>query len=194
MVLVLGYMALTGITLDRHELLGARIGANKGEVVQQLSRHGVEEVLPKLSVSPIISARNIDRINALSDAPGICLNDYGTSASAKFNFDPAEGPIGLVHDSSVKMSEISTIRTRDELISKLTQLLTQNNALEAFACITGNGWVRIAADSRSPDTAALIKYDVWVVNIPNTYSTAELDFVEGKLKGIKHRVRLFEPF
>lgn len=180
------------ISFKRTELLGAKLGASKQQVMRILGDSGVDDVLPELVGYPVITRKNIAQLQDLDAAPGICVSDYKNSKSAKFNFDSNNGPVGLVHASVKEFAALSPIKTRSELLEKLRELLSDEAGVEVFACIASSRWVRLKSGITDKDTALLLNYDAWTINVPGGYSTAQLQFADGRLSEINYRWRLFE--
>lgn len=197
---VLGFVALGVVVqqtffdiiwFDREELLGVRLGVHKQDVVKLLSQHGVDYVHPRLTHEVVIE--NVNQLGKLNDATGICVNDYrNDSKGLQVSFD-SDGHVILVHESVHKVAELSGVKTRSELIAKLRLMIGQSNGLEVYTCIPEARWVRIKDGIMDDDVEFLLKYDVWLFDMPGSYSGARFQFDDdGKLSKIKYRWQLFE--
>lgn len=179
------------IWFDRDELQGIRLGMRKEEVLDALTKNGIEHVLPRVLGEIAINRRNIDQIGKLQNAYGICVTSYSRGISAKVTLD-SSGLVNQVAYGSVRyFTDLSEARTRSELISRLKAMIEADDSIEAFACIPSAKWVRIGGGA-DDEEKLLLQYDSWAVDIPESYSGAKFEFEEGHLKKIRFRWQLFE--
>lgn len=180
------------LPIDRKELLGARTGESKSEVLRALAANGVDFVLPEVQDSTVIGPHNLRDLPKLNTALGVCIGNYAKGTSAKFNFDPSAGQVGLVQQSVHPVPELAGITSRSELMARLPDLMRRNPDIEAFACMPHQKWVAADQAMSGIERSELSRYDHWLVNVPGGYSVAEFKFASGKLARITYRWRLFE--
>jgi hypothetical protein len=180
------------IWMDRDNFLGIHLGASKDEVMRALAHRGVDSVLPELTSEVSINKGNIGQIERLRSLSGVCVNDYVQHRGAKFSFAPGSDVVLTEEMLGKRFPELFGVKTRQELMNRLSTLLLNGGGIEAFGCIPESRWVRIQNATGTEDVSLLLKYDLWVVDVPNSYSGARLQFSGDRLSRIRYRWQPFE--
>jgi hypothetical protein len=180
------------IWIERDEVLGVKIGDNKQAAARLLAQHGVQEVLPSLTKEIVISKGNIDEVAQLQNAYCIRVSDYKTGNNVQITFG-ADGRTNQVVQKSVNgFTDLSEGMTRNDVIAKLRLLLMTGSGMEAFSCIPDREWIHISDANSGDKMNYLFSFDVWGIDIPNSYSGARLEFRDDKVSKIRFRWQLFE--
>ncbi|WP_176462289.1 hypothetical protein [Ralstonia solanacearum] len=188
-IIVLGALAwllFPGIWIEREEALGVRVGDDKQTAVKSLSQHGVQDVLPLLLQEVSVSRKNIDELWKLERVDSICVNDHATATSVQIIFG-ADGVANQVELGSVKgFAELSEGMTRREVIAKLKMMMVGNDALVSFSCIRNIKWIRIDGGNQF-DLDYLFSFNVWSMDVPNSYSRVRIEFRDNRVSKIRFR-------
>lgn len=178
--------------IERQEYLGLKHGMTPQEVFDLLARSGVSHVLPRLEHEITITKKNVGMIKQLRSESGICITSDKEAIDLQISFD-REGRVTKAHYGSVrKLTELSEIKSKDELISKSRLMIERLDGLKVSACIPEVRWIRLS-EATEIDKQYLAQYGVWMFDEPNSYSGARLVFVESRLLKIEYQWRPYEP-
>jgi len=180
------------IWIERQEFLGLKYGMSPQEVLDVLTRAGGREVLPRLEREITITKKNIDTIEQLRDASGICITSYKESISLQVRFD-RDGSVTKTHESFRKFTELSEIKSKEDLLAKLRLMIERLDGLEVYTCIPEVRWVVVNEATEEADKQYLAQYGVWMFDEPDSYSKARLVFVGGRLSKVEYQWHLYEP-
>jgi hypothetical protein len=178
------------IWIERQEFLGLKHGMTQQEVIDVLARSEGIDVLPRLETEITITKKNIDTIERLMDASGICITSHKIDLQVSFD---REGRVTKAHYGSVrKFTELSEIKSKEDLLAKSRLMIERFDGLEVSACIPEVQWIRVS-ETTEKDKQYLAQYSVWLFDEPNSYSGVRLVFVEGRLSKIEYKWHLYEP-
>lgn len=180
------------IWIERQEFLGLKHGMTRQEVLDLLARRGKIDILPRLEQEITITKKNVGTIEQLRNVSGICITSYKEAIDLQVSFD-REGRVTKAHYGSVrKFSELSEIKSKEDLISKSRLMIEHLNGLEVSACIPEVRWIRVN-EATEIDKQYLAQYGIWMFDEPNSYSKARLAFVGGQLSKIEYQWHPYEP-
>lgn len=167
-----------------------RIGMSKQDVLSALSRDGVRIVKPVEGRVFYINYTNVDKLNRLSSAPGICIHgDLGRDIQISI----ANGSPKLIYSSIPAKSlteQVWPSSSLAELLRKIDRVIRGDSEIVAHNCIVGID--EIATSKAMDEASSISRFDHWFYYIPGSYSTAVLHFDQDKLLSIDYTHRLYE--
>lgn len=187
---VVVFTAACDFKLDEVDEL--RIGQSQEEVLQRLSRQGVQDVVPILEDSIVVKQNQIDELRKLYKSSGLCLSDY-SGVFIKLNFDRNNKLVELYTSPMMKSESfgIQVDQSKEEVISLLKKVLEDNSKVTIESCIFDHHWVRLKEIDKE-DLVYLQRYSLWRYHKSDSYSYITLKFEEEKLTEIKYHWRPYE--
>lgn len=176
--------------VERQEIFGIMLGMDKRAVLTALSPQGITEFLPVPVKEITIDGSNIDEIDQLKTDEGICVHDFKSARSLQVSFDTSGNIARFIEPSVKKFTNLSGVKTREDLFLKLRPLIKNESGILVFQCFPGEGWKKIPSD----DIKSLLKYDSWIFLEPQGYSEVRLFFENDNLAKIKYRHWQHEPW
>lgn len=189
---VLCLIVASACDFDMDELDTLKIGQSQIEVLHQLSKQNIQDVLPMIDNLVVIEYSEIDELSKLYNSSGICLGD-NKGMSMDLNFD-ANNNLSEIRASAKMKQEsfgIEVNQSKTKVLSLLKKVLEGKNKVVIANCIFNQPWVRLK-EMTEKDILYLQQYSVWGYGFSDSYSHVSLEFIEGKLANIKYHWRPYE--
>lgn len=196
LVLILVFLVLVSfgydLTISRGDFQGLRLGMRKSDVIAELARRGVLEVMPEVDEHIVVSKTSIRRLSELEKAEGVCIGD-NSGLDLQVSFDSQDMSHVVYRSKSADLSElgIQTSQSRKYVMERIEAILLSRNDMSISNCILDVKVIPLQSDD-PVHHKNLDRFDSWFYYIPNSYSAATLRFADGKLVKVIYHWRPFE--